>query len=207
MKDSDIFYKVSADIIAIHQGGESIAEKLYLQQTTIMNTFKIFPTEPSLYKEAYAEFIDETIDKFGITEWKAIVLTNEIHGHIGIYSILGAKAGTIACEYFKVGSSKLRITSYAGNHPPLSCFNDGVQISTGATIGQGLITVSDTVVEIPTILCEYKNQEILEQVKDEIQKGVEQYGHSHQYWEYVERLARKYWKVYDRHQIFVIEKL
>lgn len=215
MNNSGILDDVNVGIAAIHQRKSKLDEKLYLNKTAVMNTFKIFPTDPSLYKEEYAGFIEEIIDKYGIKEWKAVVLTNEIHGHIGIYSILGAKAGTMACEYFNVRTGKLKVTSYAGNRPPLSCFNDGVQISTGATIGQGLISVSDTVLENPTIICECKNRriklslknEVLKQVQADIQNGVRQYGHSHDYWDYIEKLAHNYWRSYDRHQIFVIEKL
>ncbi len=215
MKNDILLDELNPEISKTFQSEDLVDEKLYMNQTVIMNTFKFFPTDPLFYKDEYAKFIEETIDKFGIKEWKAIVLTNEIHGHIGIYSILGAKAGTMACEYFNVRSGKLRITSFAGKHPPLSCFNDGLQISTGATIGQGLITVSDAVLENPTIICEFQNQrlklslksEILSQVQGDIQNGVQQYGHSHDYWDYIERLARNYWRSYNRHQIFVMEKL
>jgi len=83
--------------------------------------------------------LNKTIGKFGLVEWKAISMTNEIHGHTGIYSIIGAKMGIRAMEYFNVGVNNLEeVTTFAGNNSPLSCFNDGVQISTGATIGQVL---------------------------------------------------------------------
>ena len=47
-------------------------------------------------------------------------MTNEIHGHTGIYSIIGAKMGIRAMEYFNVGVNNLMITSFAGSEPPLS---------------------------------------------------------------------------------------
>ena len=63
--------------------------------------------------------------------------------------------------------NNLFAVSYAGNKPPLSCFNDGIQISTGATIGQGLIKVSDQVLSIPTVDFEYNGRKIKLSLKTE----------------------------------------
>lgn len=143
-------------------------------------------------------------------------MTNEIHGHTGIYSIIGAKMGIRAMEYFNVGVNNLEVITFAGNDPPLSCFNDGLQISTGATIGQGLITVSDSISAIPSAIFEFNNQkvriaikpEIARQMLDEIKYGVNNYGLlSDTYWVYIEKLAIDYWAGFDRQKIFLIEKL
>jgi pyrimidine-specific ribonucleoside hydrolase len=187
-----------------------------LGSATITNNrvFNEFPVDPPLYKPEYAEILNSTIEEFGPTEWKAICMTNEIHGHTGIYSIIGAKMGIRAMEYFNVGVNNLTITTFAGNKPPLSCFNDGIQISTGATIGQGLISVSDSISTIPSAIFECNNQqvsillkpEIAEQMQKEIKYGVQHYGlHDEQYWLYIEQLAINYWNSFDRHEIFTIE--
>ena len=76
-------------------------------------------------------------------EWKIVVLTNEFHEHMGIYSILGAKMGLRAREYFHLGIDELEILSFAGSTPPVSCLNDGLQVSTGATLGHGTITLGE----------------------------------------------------------------
>ena len=158
--------------------------------------------------------VEETIEKFGLIEWKAITMTNEIHGHTGVYSILGAKMGIRALEYFNVGVNNLEALTFAGNIPPLSCFNDGIQISTGATIGQGLITVSDSISVIPSAVFSFNNQrvrmalkpEISDQIRKEVAYGVTNYGLlSDQYWLYIEELARKYWADFDRYDLFLIE--
>ncbi len=143
-------------------------------------------------------------------------MTNEIHGHTGIYSIIGAKMGIRAMEYFNVGVNNLVVTTFAGSEPPLSCFNDGVQISSGATIGQGLITVSDSISPIPSAIFEFNNQkvnislnpEIARQMGNDIRYGIEEYGLlTDAYWLYVEKLAITYWRDFDRHEIFTVKKL
>ncbi len=188
-------------------------------ESGVLNTnraFRAFPIDSTLYKPAYAKIVNNTVQKFGLIEWKAICLTNEIHGHTGIYSIIGAKMGIRAMEYFNVGVNNLTITTFAGHKPPLSCFNDGIQISSGATIGQGLITISDTILKIPTIIAEFNKQKIRVSVKpeiaakmqEEIKYGVQTYGLlTEQYWLYIERLAIRYWSEFERNEIFIIEKI
>ena len=92
--------------------------------------------------EAMAE---RTIARWGKEEWRAVILTNEIHGHIGIYSTIGAKMGIYALELLSRLCNKaeeLKVLSFAGSRPPISCFNDGLQISTGGTLGHGAIEIA-----------------------------------------------------------------
>jgi len=176
--------------------------------------FKVFPLDTTLYKKEYAAFLNTTLEKYGFAEWKAIVMTNEVHGHTGIYSIIGAKMGIRACEYFNVGVNDLMVVTYAGSKPPLSCLNDGIQISTGATIGQGLITISPTLITTPTVTFEFNKQmikitvkdKIIKQMQADIKATINKYRLTNpEYWEHVEELAQKYWSELDRHEIFNIE--
>ncbi len=193
---------------------ETIGDLLVSASSPNNRVFLDFPMDPGLYKPAYAAMMEETISQYGYIEWKAITMTNEIHGHTGIYSIIGAKMGIRAMDYFNVGINNLKVNTYAGNKPPISCFNDGIQISTGATIGQGLITISDSVSSIPSAIFEFNNQkvhisvkpEIAEKMQDEIKYGVKNYGLlTDRYWLYIEDLAMDYWADFDRNDIFVIE--
>lgn len=195
---------------------ESIGKLLSSAGHSNNRVFSAFPTDSVLYKPAYAIIINETIERFGLVEWKAICMTNEIHGHVGIYSIIGAKMGIRAMEFFNVGVNNLVVESFAGNNPPLSCLNDGIQISTGSTIGQGLITIADTVSSIPSATFEFNgqkirisvNREIAEQLRKEIRFGVETYGlQSDPYWIYIEELAKKYWTDLNRQDIFTIKRM
>ncbi|MEA3449036.1 MAG: FmdE family protein [Bacteroidota bacterium] len=194
-----------------------IISKLLVSATQTNNRIFIsFPTDTSLYLPEYSKMVNSTIEKYGLIEWKAVAMTNEIHGHTGIYSIIGAKMGIRAMEYYNVGINNMYVTTFAGNKPPLSCFNDGVQISSGATIGQGLITISDSISNIPTAIFEFNNrkvkisvkQEIAVQMQNDIKYAVKTYGLlTDEYWLYIEKLGIKYWTEFDRHEIFKIEEI
>jgi pyrimidine-specific ribonucleoside hydrolase len=195
---------------------ETITTLLSSSLATNNRVFNAFPTDKHLLKKAYAEILDTTMLLYGPEEWKAICLTNEIHGHTGIYSIIGAKMGIRAMEYFHVGINNLEATSFAGNTPPLSCLTDGVQISTGATPGQGLLTIASTVEEVPTVEFTFNNrtirmvldESVAAQMKREIGYGVKNFGlESDTYWLYIEQLALEYWRSFSRYEIFTITEL
>jgi len=195
---------------------ETISKLLVSATLTNNRVFVSFPVDTLLYLPQYSAMVNATIEKYGLIEWKAIALTNEIHGHTGIYSIIGAKMGIRAMEYYNVGVNNISVTSFAGDKPPLSCFNDGVQISSGATIGQGLITISDSISNIPSAIFEFNNRkreisvkkEIALQMQNEIKHGVKTYGLlTDKYWHYIEKLAIKYWTEFDRHDIFIIKEV
>ena len=84
---------------------------------------------------------NEDAHRYGSEEWKAMVLTNEFHRHLGAYSIIGAKMGIRAREILEAPFDTLRVVSHAGDAPPLSCLNDGLQMATGASLGRGSIQV------------------------------------------------------------------
>jgi len=54
---------------------------------------KEIPSDPILFREDIEPFVKKIIEKHGLEEWKAALLTNEFHRHLGIYSIIGAKMG------------------------------------------------------------------------------------------------------------------
>ena len=93
-------------------------------------------------------------------EWKANVMTDEFHGHLGVFSIVGAKMGIKARELFGVGPDMLEVMTYAGTKPPYSCLNDGIQVSTGATLGMGTIHLADDSITQPCAVFTYKDRSI-----------------------------------------------
>lgn len=142
-----------------------------------------------------------------------IELTNEIHGHVGIYSILGVKMGLRAVEAYQAAGgapSLISVVSYAGSLPPVSCFSDGLQISTGATLGRGRIRVSQEGGARPEaefhcegmVLRLRLKPEYLEKIQDYIRTGTEQYGRTPQYWSYIQDIAMRIWKEWDREVLF-----
>jgi pyrimidine-specific ribonucleoside hydrolase len=172
-----------------------------------------FPTDTSWYAPDVSATSSEIIKRHGEKEWRLLVLTNEFHEHLGIYSILGAKMGLRAREYFNVGIDELDIHSFAGSTPPLSCMNDGLQVSTGATLGHGTIKVTGNT-PFPRATFRFKDRQVTLTVKeefrtrirDEVKHGVETYGlDSDAYWEYIRSLALNYWLAYSRFEIFDLE--
>jgi pyrimidine-specific ribonucleoside hydrolase len=58
-----------------------------------MQVLKSFPLHPTLYADDVALILTPSIERHGQQEWRLIVQTNELHGHLGIYSTIGAKMG------------------------------------------------------------------------------------------------------------------
>ena len=166
--------------------------------------------------ECYAadvrEIAAETVARFGAREWRLVVLTNEIHGHLGIYSTLGAKMGLRAKELFEAEGLKghISVVSFAGTEPPVSCFGDGLQVGTGATVGHGLFSVSEEPLKRPEALfsCDGKSlslrlkPEYETRIREDIASAVSRFGHSPAYWQEVRSLAIRYWSTWDRREIF-----
>ena len=175
--------------------------------------FKSFPVFPGLYEDDVSPVVKRIILLYGLKEWKIVVLTNEFHQHLGIYSIVGAKMGLRAREYFRVGIDELVVRSFAGLIPPVSCLNDGLQVSTGATIGHGTITVIATD-PVPVAEFTFKNstiritvkQSIQDQVRSKVQSAVMLFGtDTPEYWQAIRELAMQYWLELDRREIFEIQ--
>lgn len=170
-----------------------------------------FPAKRELYTYDVRLIMDSAISRHGLEEWKACVLTDEFHGHLGVFSIIGAKMGMYARDFFGVGTDHLKVLSFAGKKPPYSCMNDGIQVSTGATLGQGTIDISpDSITSASAIFTlagiSIKlslKPEYLQQINSDIKKGVTQFGlEDPNYWSFIRQCALKYWKDWDRKEIF-----
>ena len=187
--------------------GETVAKNQVIKE---------FPTDPSFYFEDIKGSVSEIIDKYGIDEWSSGVLANELHRHLGVFAIVGVKMGIRAREYFDTGVDEFNTTSFAGSVPPLSCMNDGLQVSTGATPGHGLLTVVNGTQTIPAAEFIYMNRKIRVTLKPEIAEKISSelkeinfvYGlDSNTYWELVRKNSIKYWLNLDRHEIFIIDEI
>ncbi|HUX58224.1 MAG TPA: nucleoside hydrolase [Bacteroidales bacterium] len=170
-----------------------------------------FPVNRELYVYDVRQIMDSAIAYYGIDEWKACVMTDEFHGHLGVFSIVGAKMGIYAREYFGIGTDLLEINTYAGSKEPLSCMNDGLQVSTGATLGQGAIHLINDTLAKPQAVFTYQNHSILiklksrylKKLKSVIDEGVKNYGlEDESYWNLIRQTSIKYWLEWDRNKIF-----
>jgi len=65
----------------------------------------------------------------------------EFHGHFGPYLVLGLKAGLFANQVLGKEPMKTNAIIETDTKPPQSCFVDGVQFSTGCTLGKGNISL------------------------------------------------------------------
>jgi pyrimidine-specific ribonucleoside hydrolase len=139
------------------------------------------------------------------------VLTSELHRHLGLYSILGAKMGLRARELLGASLDELEVESLAGLNPPVSCLNDGLQVSTGASLGRGTIRVAET--PSPEAAAVFTDghrrlllkvrEEALRQVQQDLRAALENHGGLTQaYFEEVRRIALQAWLDLDRRQVF-----
>jgi len=67
----------------------------------------------------------------------------EFHGHLGPYLVLGLKAGLYANQILGRDPMKTEALIKTKTSPPQSCFADGVQFSTGCTLGKGNISLKE----------------------------------------------------------------
>ncbi len=179
-----------------------------------MQVIKDIPADTSFYMTDLQRNVTEIRNRYGENEWASGVIASELHRHLGVFAIIGVKMGIRAREYFCAGVDEMNVTTHAGSTPPLSCMNDGIQVSTGATPGHGLLAVGQETPFSPSADFTYKGRtiritlkkELAEKVSSELQEinfvnGLD----SDIYWEMVRQNTIKYWLQFDRHEIFEIE--
>jgi inosine-uridine nucleoside N-ribohydrolase/formylmethanofuran dehydrogenase subunit E len=178
--------------------------------------FSRFPIQRELFRYDVRPILDSAIARYGYDEWKANVMTDEFHGHLGVFSIVGAKMGIRAREIFGVGPDMLVVVTYAGSKPPYSCLNDGIQVSTGATVGMGTIHLASDSISRPSAVFTFKDRsvrislkkEYLNMVDSDISEGILKFGLMDDgYWKLIRHNALKYWLEWDRNKIFDIEEI
>ncbi len=199
-------------------GGDELLNDVFFieisQAVQRMQAIKALPADTSFYMADLQPYVKEIYDSYGKDEWVSGVIANELHRHLGVFAIIGVKMGIRAREYFCTGVDEMSVTSHAGSTPPLSCMNDGLQVSTGATPGHGLLTVSTDTPFMPAADFTHKGRTIRITLKEELAGKVSSelkeinfvYGlDSDIYWELVRQNSIKYWLQFDRHSIFDIE--
>ncbi len=201
---------VPADKNALREAALKILRGETVQR---MQVIKTMPADTSFYMPDLQPFVKEIRDRYGEDEWTSGVIGNELHRHLGVFAIIGVKMGIRAREYFCTGVDEMTVTTHAGSKPPLSCMNDGIQVSTGATPGHGLLTVSgeppflaaaDFTHKGKTVRISLK-KELAEKMSSELKEINFVYGlDSDIYWELVRQNSIKYWLQFDRHEIFDI---
>jgi pyrimidine-specific ribonucleoside hydrolase len=178
--------------------------------------FSKFPDSREFFSYDVRQIMDSALSWYGQEEWKANVMTDEFHGHLGVFSIVGAKMGIKARELFGVGPDELEVVTYAGVKPPYSCLNDGIQVSTGATLGMGTIHLARDTITRPEAIFKHKERsflltlkpEYLNRVNADIREGIVKFGLLDDgYWKLVRSNALRYWLEWDRNELFTIKEL
>lgn len=201
------------DLPAVQEVMNDLLTGLYSQETGVV--FAGFPVLPQFYNYDVRRIMDEAISRHGMEEWKSAVIASEFHRHLGIYSLIGVKMGIYALEILKTQPDFIRVHSYAGNKPPYSCLNDGLQVSTGATLGMGTISVADVVA--PEAAADFSfgghtirlslKPEYLEMVEADISEGIVKYGLTDEgYWKLIRQSSIRYWLEWGRTEIFNIHE-
>ncbi len=210
----NVRYNQDYDVPGVKEAFCDMINGIYVPERNIV--FNRFPDQREMFNYDVRPIMDSAIARYGSEEWKANVMTDEFHGHLGVFSIVGAKMGIRARELFGVGADMLEVTTYAGTKPPYSCLNDGIQVSTGATLGMGTIHLATRSKVKPSAVFTYQNRsvrislrkEYLEQVDADINEGISKFGLMDDgYWKLIRHNALKYWIGWDRNKIFDIEEI
>jgi pyrimidine-specific ribonucleoside hydrolase len=178
---------------------------------------KRFPIDPQWYKPEAAELLRKGIvEKYGQEEWAAVVLTHELHQHMGIYNVVGAKMGVRARDILKAPTRAVHVTAETGVEPPISCVVDGLQASLGSTLAQKLIDVPDVPDPRVAAAFEYDGRKVRLSLKPEYQRKVEsiikaaseKHGRlTPAYFHEIEDRCFDVWAEFDRREIFLEESL
>ncbi len=178
----------------------------------LFQVLKTLPLDASAYRARAAELVNQGIpEKFGHEEWAAVVLTNEIHQHVGIYTILGAKMGVRARAILEATPRAVNVTAETGDKPPVSCVIDGLQVALGSTFAQDLIHAPATGEPRVAAVFEYKARKVRLSLKPEVQKRIaefiaktaREYGNlTPAYFREIEAFSYRVWAEFDRTAVF-----
>ena len=85
----------------------------------------------------------KAVDPDEVSLEEMIEQATEFHGHLGPFLVLGIRMGLFALrELSSSGYEGLEALVKTGNTPSLSCLLDGIQVSTGCTMGKGNIATA-----------------------------------------------------------------
>jgi formylmethanofuran dehydrogenase subunit E len=97
----------------------------------------------------------------------------KFHGHVGPYAIIGYRMGLIANEKLGDGPFEKNTIVWTDTKPPLSCLVDGIQISSGCTLGKGSIQIQRDVKVLKAEFSNKKGEKFQIILKPEIKKEID----------------------------------
>jgi inosine-uridine nucleoside N-ribohydrolase/formylmethanofuran dehydrogenase subunit E len=149
----------------------------------------------------------------GPDEWFSQLLLNELHEHLGAYSIIGVKMGLRAAELLNAPQHAMTIVSSTPAEQPVSCLNDGLLVATGSTPGRGLFSHTPGPSGTVAATFAYNGRTVTLRLKDEyrarvrttIQGLLERTSLDHDdYWDGVRELGLDIWLGWHRRDLFEI---
>jgi inosine-uridine nucleoside N-ribohydrolase len=155
--------------------------------------------------------MDRIIARNGKDEWFAQTLMNELHEHLGAYSVIGVKMGLRAAELLNAPQHAMTVESHCAARPPVSCLNDGIIVATGCTPGRTLFQHVPGPKGSTRVTFSYNGRQITLALKSEyeerIRSGIQTLlkGHSlaeQAYWDGVRALGLDIWENWHRRDIF-----
>lgn len=180
-----------------------------------MLVLNMFPTTAEWYQpEAQALIRDGVVERYGKEEWVAIVLAHELHQHVGIYTLLGAKMAIRARELLEAPMRGVSAKLETSGDKPMTCAADGIQVGLGSTFGQDLIEVVAPKSPGLAATFEYAGQRLRlalkpayqERVDGYIQRAKDEHGFlTPNYFEQVEAISYTVWAEFDRAEVFSAE--
>jgi pyrimidine-specific ribonucleoside hydrolase len=156
------------------------------------------------------------IARNGETEWFAQLLMNELHEHLGSYSIIGVKMGLRAAELLNAPQHGMQVVSYSAAQPPVGCLNDGIIVATGSTPGRALFRHEPGPAGSTRVSFTCNGRRITLAVKDEYRKRaqatIDELRKTHtledaEYWDGVRKASLDIWENWHRRDLFdVVER-
>lgn len=110
------------------------------------------------------------------------------HGHLGPYVVVGYKMGLVANSKLSEDPFAKEVLVKTGPQPPISCIVDGIQYSSGCTLGKGNIQIEDKNEPEASFTSEDESLEI--KLKERINSKIEETSEGN-----LENLAKKIYEM------------
>jgi inosine-uridine preferring nucleoside hydrolase/FmdE protein associated with molybdenum formylmethanofuran dehydrogenase len=173
------------------------------------------PLPASALRPDVRERMDRIIDRHGRTEWFAQLMMNELHEHLGAYSVIGVKMGLRAAELLNAPTHGMKVVSHVKPGPPVSCLNDGVIVATGCTPGRALFSYGPPDAGAVKVAFSYNGRTITLTLKDRYRGQVRRKIQDllrvsslddHAYWDGVRRVGLDIWEHWHRCDLFDVSQ-
>ena len=117
---------------------------------------------------------------------------SEFHGHLGPFVVVGYRMGEVANRLLGADAFAKTSVALTGGKPPRSCMIDGIQLSSGCTIGKGAIGVIDQGEVASIFLSKEDGRQVKISLRDAKLDEISSTSH-----EGMERLARELYSLTD----------